>query len=54
MEGGLAAVSLDYGSAIDDMIKVSVGKQQQLDRLAGESGISALRRSKRIPPSGAW
>ena len=44
MEGGLAAVALDYGSAIDDMIKMSVGKQQQLDRLAGESGISALRR----------
>jgi hypothetical protein len=44
MKGGLAAVALDYGCAIDDMIEVSVGKQQQFDRLAGESGTGALRR----------
>jgi hypothetical protein len=34
MESGLAAVTLDYGCAIDDMIEMSVGKQEQFDLLA--------------------
>ena len=44
MEGGLAAVALDYGCAIDDMIKMAVGKQEQVDLLARESRTGALWR----------
>lgn len=42
MESGLAAMTLDYCCAIDDMIEMSVGKQEQVDLLAGESRIGAL------------
>ena len=44
MEGGLAAVALDYCCAIDDMIEMSVGKKEQVDRLVGESRTGALWR----------
>jgi hypothetical protein len=44
MEGGLAAVALDYCCAIDDMIKMAMGKQEQVNPLVGESGTGALRR----------
>ena len=44
MKGGLAAVALDYCCAVDDMIKMSMGKQEQVDLLAGESRIGALWR----------
>jgi hypothetical protein len=47
MESGLAAVTLDYGCAIDDMIEMSVGKQEQVDLLAGESRTGALWRIKK-------
>ena len=43
VEGGFASMSLDYRSSIDDMIEMSMGKQQQVDFFASESGIRPLR-----------
>jgi hypothetical protein len=44
MESGLAVVALDYGGAIDDMIEMSMGQQEQVDPLVGESRTGALWR----------
>lgn len=44
MEGGLAAVVLDYSGAIDDMVEMAVGKQEQVDLLTGEGRTGALWR----------
>ena len=43
MEGGFAAVALDYGGAVGDMIEVSMGEQQQVNLFASEGGVCALR-----------
>jgi hypothetical protein len=50
MEGGLAAVALDYCCAIDDMIEMPVGQQKQIDPLAGESSTGALGRIEKNSP----
>jgi hypothetical protein len=42
MKGSFAAMALDYRGAIDDMIKVSMGEQQEVDLFVRESGIGAL------------
>ena len=53
MESGPAAVALDYGCAIDDMIEMAMGKQEQVDLLAGESRIGALWRIEKNSPLGS-
>ena len=42
MEGSLAAMALDYGCTIGNMIEMSMGQQEQVDLLVGESKIRAL------------
>jgi hypothetical protein len=43
MKGSFAAMALDYRGSIDDMIKVSMGEQKEVDLFVRESGIGALR-----------
>ncbi len=43
MKGSFAAMALDYRGSIDDMIKVSMGEQKEIDLFVRESGIGALR-----------
>ena len=43
MKGSFAAMALDYRGSIDDMIKMSMGEQKELDLFVRESGIGALR-----------
>ena len=43
MKGSFTSMALDYRGSIDDMIKVSMGEQKEVDLFVREGGIGPLR-----------